>query len=70
MDCFKQVLPDYLNQEGLFLFSRLAELQDDLYELIYYYHFKRINQGFRLKSRIPYCKLLDGRQKYTLSKLQ
>ena len=44
----------------------LAELQDDLDKFIYYYNFKRTNQGYRLKGKIPYQKFLDGMRKYTL----
>ena len=48
------------------LYSSLAELQDDLDKFIYYYNFKRTNQGYRLKGKIPYQKFLDGKRKYAL----
>lgn len=46
--------------------SSLAQLQNDLDKFIGYYNFKRANQGYRLKNKIPYQKFLDGKQKYAL----
>jgi len=48
------------------VYSSLAELQDDLDKFIYYYNFKRTNQGYRIKGKIPYQKFLDGKRKYAL----
>ena len=48
------------------VYSSLTDLQDDLDKFIYYYNFKRTNQGYRLKGKTPYQKFLDGRRKYTL----
>jgi transposase InsO family protein len=48
------------------VYSSLSELQDDLDQFITYYNFKRTNQGYRLKGKIPYQKFLDGKQKYAL----
>jgi len=48
------------------VYSSLSELQDDLDKFIYYYNFKRTNQGYRLKSKIPYQKFFDGKRKYAL----
>ena len=48
------------------VYSSLAKLQNDLDKFIYYYNFKRTNQGYRLKGKIPYHKFLDGRRKHTL----
>jgi len=48
------------------VYSSLSELQDDLDQFICYYNFKRTNQGYRLKGKIPYQKFLDGKRKYTL----
>ena len=48
------------------VYSSLSELQDDLDKFIYYYNFKRTNQGYRLKGKIPYQKFFDGKRKYTL----
>ena len=48
------------------IYSSIDELQDDLDQFIYYYNFKRTNQGYRLKGKIPYQKFLDGKQKYAL----
>ena len=45
------------------VYSSLAELQDDLDKFIYDYNFKRTNQGYRLKGKIPYQKFLDGKLK-------
>ncbi|MBE3094855.1 MAG: transposase [Actinobacteria bacterium] len=50
------------------VYSSIDELQDDLDKFIYYYNFKRTNQGYRLKDKIPYQKFFDGKQKYTLPK--
>jgi len=46
--------------------SSLSGLQDDLDKFIYYYNFKRTNQGYRLKGKIPYQKFFDGKRKYSL----
>jgi transposase InsO family protein len=48
------------------VYSSLADLQDDLDKFIYYYNFKRTNQCYRLKGKIPYHKFFDGRRKYAL----
>jgi len=48
------------------VYSSLSELQGDLDQFITYYNFKRTNQGYRLKGKIPYQKFLDGRRKYAL----
>jgi transposase InsO family protein len=48
------------------VYSSLSGLQDDLDKFIYYYNFKRTNQGYRLKGKIPYQKFLDGMRKYAL----
>jgi len=48
------------------VYSSLSELQDDLDQFIYDYNFKRTNQGYRLKGKIPYQKFLDGKRKYAL----
>ena len=48
------------------VYSSLAELLDDLDKFIYYYNFKRTNQGYRLKGKIPYQKFFNGMRKYTL----
>ena len=48
------------------VYSSLDQLQDDLDQFITYYNFKRTNQGYRLKGKIPYQKFLDGRRKYAL----
>ena len=48
------------------VYSSLAELQDDLDKFIYDYNFKRTNQDYRLKGKIPYQKFLDGKRKYAL----
>ena len=48
------------------VYSSLSELQDDLDKFIYYYNFKRTNQGYRLKGKIPYQKFFDGKRKYAL----
>jgi hypothetical protein len=48
------------------MYSSLAELQDDLDKFIYDYNFKRTNQGYRLKGKIPDQKFLDGKRKYSL----
>jgi len=50
------------------VYTSLDELQDDLDKFIYYYHFKRTNQGYRLKGKIPYQKFTDGRRKLALPK--
>jgi len=48
------------------VYTSLEQLQDDLDSFIYYYNFKRTNQGYRLKGKIPYQKFLDGKRKLTL----
>ena len=48
------------------VYSSLSELQDDLDQFITDYNFKRTNQGYRLKGKIPYQKFLDGKRKYSL----
>ena len=48
------------------IYPSVDQLQDDLDSFIHYYNFKRTNQGYRLKGKIPYQKFLDGRRKFTL----
>ena len=48
------------------VYSSLSGLQDDLDKFITYYNFKRTNQGYRLKGKIPYQKFFDGMRKYAL----
>jgi transposase InsO family protein len=48
------------------VYSSLSELQGDLDQFITYYNFKRTNQGYRLKGKIPYQKFFNGRRKYAL----
>jgi len=48
------------------VYTSIDQLQDDLDSFIYYYNFKRTNQGYRLKGKIPYQKFLDGKRKYAL----
>jgi hypothetical protein len=48
------------------VYSSLSGLQDDLDQFIYDYNFKRTNQGYRLKGKIPYHKFLNGMRKYAL----
>ena len=48
------------------VYFSLAHLQDDMDKFITYYNFKRTNQGYRLKGKVPYQKFLDGNRKYTL----
>ena len=48
------------------VYSCLPELQDDLDQFITYFNFKRTNQGYRLKGKIPYQKFLDSKRKYAL----
>ncbi len=48
------------------IYSSLSELQGDLDKFICYFNFKRTNQGYRLKGKIPYQKFFDGMRKYTL----
>lgn len=50
------------------VYPSLSELQDNLDKLIYYYNFKKPNQGYRLKGGIPYQKFLDFKRKYALPK--
>lgn len=47
-------------------YTSLEQLQDDLDEFIYYYNFKRTNQGYRLRGKIPYQKFIDGKRKLAL----
>jgi len=51
------------------VYTSLDELQDDLDKFIFYYNFKRTNQGYRLKGKIPYQKFLDGTRKFSLPEL-
>jgi len=46
------------------VYFSLSELQDDLDQFICYFNFKKTNQGYRLKGKIPYQKFFDGRRKY------
>jgi hypothetical protein len=46
--------------------DKLFYAQDKSYKCIYYNNFKRTNQGYRLKGKTPYQKLLDGKRKYAL----
>jgi len=48
------------------VYTSLDQLQDDLDQFICYYNFKRTNQGYRLKGKIPYQKFLDGKRKDAL----
>ena len=48
------------------VYSSLSELQDDLDKFICYFNFKRTNQGYRLKGKIPYQKFFNGSRKYAL----
>ena len=48
------------------VYSSLSELQDDPDQFITYSNFKRTNQGYRLKGKIPYQKFLDSKRKYDL----
>ena len=48
------------------VYTTIDELQHDLDKFIYYYNFKRTNQGYRLKGKIPYQKFLDGKRKFSL----
>lgn len=52
------------------VYTSLVQLQEDLDKFIYYYNFKRTNQGYRLKGKIPYQKFLDGKRKYALPEPQ
>jgi len=47
-------------------YTSLDELQDDLDQFITYYNFKRTNQGYRLKGKIPYQNFLSGLRKHAL----
>ena len=42
------------------IYSSLCELQDDLDKFICYFNFKRPNQGYRRKGKMPYQKIFDG----------
>ena len=48
------------------IYASLDELQDDPGKFIYYYNFKRTNQDYRLKGKIPYQKFLNGKWKLVL----
>jgi len=48
------------------VYTSLGQLQDDLDRFIHDYNFKRTNQGYRLKGKIPYQKFLDGKRKLAL----
>jgi hypothetical protein len=48
------------------VYTTIGELQHDLDKFITYYNFKRTNQGYRLKRKIPYQKFLDGKRKFAL----
>ena len=48
------------------VYTSLDELQDDLDKFIFYYNFKRTNQGYRLKGKIPYQRFLSGTRKFSL----
>ena len=48
------------------IYTSLSELQDDLDQFMTYYNFKRTNQSYRLKGKIPYQKFFDGMRKYAL----
>ena len=48
------------------VYSSIPGLQDDLDQFICYFDFKRTNQGYRLKGKIPYQKFFNGMRKYTL----
>jgi hypothetical protein len=60
-----RVLPDQITMIKK-IYTSLNELQDDLDQFIFYYNFKRTNQGYRLKGKIPYMKFLDGMRKFSL----
>jgi len=48
------------------VYTTIDELQHDLDKFIYYYNFKRTNQGYWLKGKIPYQKFLSGMRKFSL----
>ena len=48
------------------VYSSLSELQEDLDQFICYFNFKRTNQGYRLKGKIPYQKFFESKRKYAL----
>jgi hypothetical protein len=48
------------------IYTTLDELQHYLDKFIYYYNFKRTNQGYRLKGKVPYMRFLDGTRKFAL----
>ena len=48
------------------VYSSISGLQDGLDKFIFYYNFKRTNQGYRLKGKIPYQKFFNGMRKYAL----
>ena len=65
---FNRTLLEEFYQIAMFkrVYSTLDELQHDLDKFIYYYNFKRTNQGYRLKGKIPYMRFLDGKRKFAL----
>ncbi len=42
--------------------------REKLDKFIYYYNFKRTNQSYRLKNKIPYQDFFSGMQKHILPK--
>ena len=48
------------------VYTTIGELQHDLDKFIYYYNFKRTNQGYRLKRKTPYQKFFRGMRKFAL----
>jgi len=48
------------------VYTSLDKLQNDLDSFIYYYNFKRTNQGYRFKGKIPYQKFIEGKRKLAL----
>ena len=52
------------------VYSSLDQLQHDLDQFIYDYNFKRTNQGYRLKGKIPYQRFFDSKRKYALPEPQ
>ncbi len=48
------------------IYTTINQLQDDLDSFIHYYNFKRTNQGYRLKGKIPYMRFLYGTRKFSL----
>lgn len=68
MERFNRTLLEEFYQIAMFkkVYSSLSELQGDLDQFVPYYNFKRKNQEYKLKGKIPYQKFFDGRQKYVL----